>query len=219
MNKCKARNVHVQFTFFAIYHKVVQNILQKKTVLWKNDNHWRWWKCCDAIVETGRTGTQSSAVPRWPHQAPINVLSLLVVCSQSCHMDYTHGQNSSSFRRDQMNVANVNKCNFSTYFCVFVWADLVVLLSNPWKGSFSTDPRSSAADSISSVSEPEKNYLWHLEVTPDFSAISVSASNLGVWQASADASCRADVSPTRQTNSAGVYQTFSDKALEHFQLF
>lgn len=105
---------------------------------------------------------------------------------------YTNGQNYSSLGRDQMNGGKCQQGKFKQkakgklsclFFCVFVSADFIVLLSNPLKALFTTHPKSSAADFISCVSKPGKNCLWQLEVMHDFSGISVSASNLWVWQA------------------------------------
>lgn len=77
---------------------------------------------------------------------------------------------------------------FSTYFCVFVWADLVVAQES-LEGSVSQTGVLST-DFISSGSEPEKNCLGHLQ--PDVWGISVS--NLEADRPSAEAWCRADVS-------------------------
>lgn len=126
----------------------------------------------------------------------------------SAHMSaWTNGQNSSS--RDEMKVANVNRCSFPPTF-VFSCGQIWLLLRNPWKAPF---PQTGvlSTDFISSGSEPEKNCLGHLQ--PDDWGISVS--NLEADRPSAEAWCRADVS----RHFIRLHQTLAHEALEHFQPF
>lgn len=73
--------------------------------------------------------------------------------------------------REEKNRTEINKNNISCLFC-FLLADSVVLLSNPVKASFTTDPKSLATDFISAVSNQK------IIASCGVSSVSVSKSTL-----------------------------------------
>lgn len=90
--------------------------------------------------------------------------------SESCHVgptlparddvalltrDFTQTDRIAAMSRDKVTLTNVTKLSSFLPFCLALVA-FIVLLSNPLKASFATDPKSSVTDFSSDVSNPKK---------------------------------------------------------------